>query len=71
MWLQNDHIIPHSRGGHTTLDNMVITCAPCNFGRMEYTLAEVGLADPRDRPPVISDWDGLEALVAGLNFLRR
>ncbi len=34
-------------------------------------LAEVSLADPRDRPPVISDWDGLEALVAGLNFLRR
>jgi 5-methylcytosine-specific restriction endonuclease McrA len=60
LWLQYDHIIPHSRGGTTDLDNMVITCGPCNFGRMEYTLEEVGLLDPRDRSPVASNWDGLE-----------
>jgi hypothetical protein len=60
MWLRYDHIIPHSRGGATDLDNMVITCGPCNFGRMEYTLEEVGILDPRDRPPVASNWGGLE-----------
>ena len=26
LWLQYDHIVPHSRGGRTDLDNMVITC---------------------------------------------
>lgn len=60
MWLQYDHILPHSRGGTTDLDNLVITCAPCNFGRTEKTLEEVGLADPRLRAPVLSTWDGLE-----------
>lgn len=60
LWLQYDHIVPHSRGGSTDFDNMVITCGPCNFGRMEYTLEEVGLLDPRERPPVVSNWDGLE-----------
>jgi 5-methylcytosine-specific restriction endonuclease McrA len=60
MWLQYDHLVPHSRGGKSDEENMVISCAPCNFGRMQYTLAEVGVADPRKRNPVRSDWDGLE-----------
>ena len=33
MWLQYDHITPHSRGGGNGLDNLAVTCAPCNFGR--------------------------------------
>ena len=60
MWAQYDHILPHSRGGTNDLSNMVVTCAPCNFGRMEFTLEEVGLADPRGREPLRSAWDGLE-----------
>jgi HNH endonuclease len=60
MWVQYDHILPHARGGDNSLDNMVITCAPCNFGRMNYCLEEVGLIDPRTREPVRSSWDGLE-----------
>lgn len=60
MWLQYDHLLPHARGGNNDLDNVVITCAPCNFGRMNYTLEEVGLIDPRMREPVSSSWDGLE-----------
>lgn len=60
MWAQYDHVLPHSRGGTNDLGNMVLTCAPCNFGRMEFTLGEVGLADPRNREPVRSSWDGLE-----------
>ncbi len=60
MWLQYDHLLPHARGGNNDLDNVVITCAPCNFGRMNYTLEEVGLMDPRKREPVHSSWDGLE-----------
>ena len=63
LWAQYDHILPHGRGGTNGLDNMLITCAPCNFARMDYTLDEVGLADPRIRPPIQSSWDGLERLL--------
>ncbi len=60
MWLQYDHVIPHSAGGENTLENLVITCAACNFGKMEFTLEELGLSDPRDFEPIKSLWDGLE-----------
>lgn len=62
MWLQYDHVLPHARGGNNDLDNIVITCAPCNFGRMDYLLEEVGISDPRKRETVTSTWDGLERL---------
>jgi len=60
LWVQYDHILPHARGGGNELTNMLITCAPCNYGRMNYTLEEVNLADPRTHNPIISTWDGLE-----------
>jgi hypothetical protein len=60
MWVQYDHVVPHAHGGGNELDNLVITCAPCNYGRMQYTLEEMELADPRLREPVRSLWDGLE-----------
>lgn len=60
LWLQYDHILPHARGGDNDLSNLVITCAPCNYGRMNYTLAEVGLLNPFERNPISSPWDGLE-----------
>lgn len=60
MWAQYDHVLPHAKGGNNELNNVVLTCAPCNFGRMSYTLEEVGLIDPRTRVPYKSDWDGLE-----------
>ncbi|MEA3542405.1 MAG: HNH endonuclease [Pseudomonadota bacterium] len=47
MWLQYDHILPNARGGGSDIDNVVVTCAPCNFGRMEHTLEEAQLNDPR------------------------
>lgn len=63
MWAQYDHLLPHSTGGTNDLDNLVVTCAPCNYGRMNYTLDEVGLADPRTRERSRSEWDGLERLL--------
>jgi 5-methylcytosine-specific restriction endonuclease McrA len=60
MWAQYDHIVLFKRGGLTNIDNLVVTCAPCNFGRMENTVDEVGLLDPRSCEPVRSTWDGLE-----------
>jgi 5-methylcytosine-specific restriction endonuclease McrA len=55
-----DHVLPHSRGGNSELDNTIIVCQPCNCARWHYTLEEVGLADPRLREPTGSAWDGLE-----------
>lgn len=63
MWAQFDHVVPHARGGDNHPDNIVVTCGPCNFGRMEHTLKEVGLSDPRSRQPIIGDWKGLESLL--------
>lgn len=64
MWLQFDHVVPNSRGGSSDLDNVVVTCAPCNFGRMEMTLGEAMLLHPLSRPDRsrwrgFSGWDGL------------
>lgn len=68
LWLQYDHVIVHSRGGETSMENIVVACAACNFGRDRYMLAEVGLRDPREhirRPSWQghSRWDGLERLL--------
>ncbi|WP_268762414.1 HNH endonuclease [Kitasatospora griseola] len=35
-----DHVIPLSRGGTDTEDNMVPACAPCNLSKGAKTLAE-------------------------------
>ncbi|MBW4419846.1 MAG: HNH endonuclease [Myxacorys californica WJT36-NPBG1] len=60
MWLQYDHLLPHARGGSNDLENMLLTCAPCNYGRRDRILQEVGLIDPRTRAILCSSWDGLE-----------
>lgn len=62
MWAQYDHIVPHARGGTNDLSNLVLTCAACNFGRMNYTLDEVAILDPRERHPYQGTWDGLERI---------
>jgi hypothetical protein len=60
MWAQYDHILPHARGGTNSIDNMVLACAACQFGRMNYTLDEVGLQYPRQQTRKQQFWDGLE-----------
>jgi 5-methylcytosine-specific restriction endonuclease McrA len=62
LWLQYDHVVPHSRGGDSAVENLVVTCAGCNYGRVGYTLEEMGLLDPRDFERPASDWDGLERI---------
>ncbi len=62
--MQFDHLLPHSRGGDNSLSNVVATCAGCNYGRMDYTLEELGLIDPRSRALPESEWDGLERVLA-------
>ncbi len=60
FWLQYDHVEPHSHGGQSTEDNIVISCALCNFGKYSYTLRQLQISDPRQRKPLKSNWDGLE-----------
>lgn len=61
--LDIDHITPRSYGGRNTLENLIVSCAPCNNGKQSYTLAQMRLNNPLDRPRVIpagfEDWDGL------------
>lgn len=62
LWLQFDHVLPHCRGGDNSLTNVVVTCAGCNYGRMDNTLEELGLEDPRSLKLAQGSWDGLERL---------
>ncbi len=55
-----DHVDPRSKRGSTDLKNLVTACWSCNYGKRSYTLKELRLDDPRDRPPPReSDWAGL------------
>ena len=58
-----DHVVPHSRGGTNEESNLVTACWTCQFGRDYFLLEQVGLLDPRARPPVKDDWDGLGRLL--------
>ena len=66
LWLQFDHVVPHSHGGRSSPDNVVISCALCNFGKDKYTLRQLNLVDPRLTPPVPSTWDGLNRFRTGV-----
>lgn len=47
-----DHVVPRSRGGSSTWENVVTACAPCNLDKGDRTLEEAGLALQRTpRPP--------------------
>lgn len=63
MWLQYDHLIPHARGGNNNIENIVIACAPCNYGRGHRLIEQVGVCNPFERSPVKSQWDGLERFI--------
>ena len=47
-----DHVVPRSRGGGSTWDNIVTSCAPCNVRKGDRLPHEVGMT-PRihPRPP--------------------
>lgn len=62
FWLQYDHVVPHSHGGRSSEDNIVVCCAICNFGKDGFTLKQLDIADPRLRQPEPVLWDGLERL---------
>ncbi len=52
-----DHVVPRSRGGTHTWDNVVAACRRCNHTKADRSLAELGwaLAQP-PRPPTGAAW---------------
>jgi 5-methylcytosine-specific restriction endonuclease McrA len=44
-----DHVVPRSRGGRTTWENVVASCGPCNLRKGSKTIKEAGL-NLRRRP---------------------
>lgn len=59
LWIASDeHIHPRSRGGTTTLDNLVTACVLCNCAKDKYESAALGLRTPEPARPTIA-WDGL------------
>lgn len=44
-----DHVVPWADGGPTSPSNLVTACWPCNFGKYDFSLEELGMTDPRQR----------------------
>jgi len=38
-----DHVVPRSKGGHSTWENIVASCAPCNRRKGNALLRQVGM----------------------------
>jgi len=52
-----DHIIPRSRGGTTSWENVITSCAPCNVRKGACLPSEVGMSPMRrPRPPLPGDF---------------
>ena len=47
-----DHVVPRSKGGDHSWENVVTSCAPCNLRKGDKTPAAAGMSLPRmPRPP--------------------
>jgi 5-methylcytosine-specific restriction endonuclease McrA len=66
-----DHVNPYASGGQTDMDNLVTSCYSCNFGKAGYTLKQMRIEDPRERPPIQDSWVGLTQFVPALKKLER
>ncbi|GAB4387425.1 HNH endonuclease [Albidovulum sp.] len=59
-----DHVVPRSRGGRTSWDNVVAACAPCNLRKANKTLEQAGMS--LRRPPRRPDPEEMQR--AGRSF---
>ena len=67
MWPVADHVVPWNLGGRTSLDNLVSSCATCNYGKDGYTLEEIQITNPFHRKVINSDWKGFSDKIDLLN----
>ena len=56
-----DHVVPRSRGGGHTWDNVVAACRPCNARKEDRNLSDVGM---RLRHPPLPPHDSVWIMVA-------
>lgn len=54
-----DHIMPKSRGGKDTWDNLTTACLPCNTKKDNKTPQEAGMKVPRTYRPTYLKWFSL------------
>lgn len=59
----HDHVIPRSLGGENAMANYVTACWLCQFGRGSAALEDLEIGDPRLRPPIVDEWDGLRRIL--------
>lgn len=52
--LNLDHVVPRSRGGRTTWENVVCCCVPCNLRKAARTPQEAGMR--LLKPPISPRW---------------
>ncbi|MEN9362457.1 MAG: hypothetical protein RL095_3992 [Verrucomicrobiota bacterium] len=57
--LNIDHVMPRSRGGRNTWENLVLSCLLCNTYKADRTPEEAGM--PLRRPPVKPQWSEIHA----------
>ena len=70
-WPVADHVIPWSKGGLTNLENLVSSCATCNYGKAGYTIEQLGIENPFNRSPVLDNWDGLIEKITDIKNIER
>lgn len=60
-----DHVVPRSRGGGHTWENVVAACRRCNAKKRDRLLSESGMR-LRRRPQIPSPWGWVEAVAGGV-----
>ena len=61
-----DHVIPRSIGGKTDMSNLITSCVPCNFGKANYTIEQIGIENPFLREAIEDGWNGLTPELSGI-----
>ncbi len=70
-----DHLVPRSRGGHTTWNNVVAACSPCNLRKGNMTSAEFenvagAEAVPAERAAPAPKWPAVSAQLSARQLAR-
>ncbi|MCC4244619.1 HNH endonuclease [Stappia indica] len=51
-----DHLVPRSKGGQTTWDNVITACSPCNLRKANKSCADIGMWPMHlPFPPTVQD----------------
>jgi hypothetical protein len=65
-----DHVEAVASRGTNDPGNLVAACGPCQYGKVQHSLTDLKLDDPRKRPAT-KGWNGLLELVPDLQRLRK